>query len=622
MALPQEGKMKRSGNLFNIILLLTVLVVPAFNNNASAALPNAYFYTVRQFRAAELPDETGLAYDDASGKILALSPAEAGRALQVRAFDRVLEDALENTTVALPVSDARSAVFDPASERLLIYQADGTLASLSKSAGWQPAESRSLNGMEGPRSAAPATVRGAALDPGTGILYLLDEQARTVTCYLPGQNAPLRKIDLAGLGETQPRGLALNPNNGHFYTADAAGERVFEIDQKGQAVAVLDLAPAGLRVTGGMVFAPSGDLTDDPAEYSLYIASAHPSGSGHQIAELTLTAPPQVLEEESPMASLVRTINAYAWEPSSPDTSGISYWPQKGSYLVSDGEVEGYPDFTGDNLYQMTAGGTLQRSYSAMRYSDEPTGVAVNAENGEIYFSDDARRKVFVVNPGADGQLETADDRVTSFSTNNAAYKSTDPEGVGWGNGILYIVDGSNSQVFVLSPGANDRFDGVPPSGDDVLLRQFDTEALGIADPEGIDYNTQTNTLFIAGNNSRDVLIEVTSSGSPVRLHNIAALPAQNPAGIGIGPSSRGSAAYSIFMTDRGTDVIGSNTHDGRIFEIEVYSSAPVTPTHTPTSTPTPTPTVTSTPAPLFSPIYLPVIIGTADDVAPGNMGE
>jgi DNA-binding beta-propeller fold protein YncE len=584
----QEGNMKRSTLFFGTILILLILAMSAFIQRAAAALPGAYFYPARRFRAGDLPHGTGLAYDASREMLLALKPSSAGAGLQVQEFDRLLEDALGEVTANIPAksrgNNPRSIAFDPSTARL-------------------------VNAPAGLEDAS-----GAVIDASTGILYLLDSQNMSITAARAEAPEPVRQIHLHGIGEIQPAGLALNPNNGHFYTADEAGERVFEIDADGQAVAVLDLAAAGYRQTGGMVFAPSGDETDDPAEHSLYIVAARTSADGQvalssQIVELTLVAPPSLEALAFEQMVLVRIINAYAWEPSSPDTSGIAYWPAKGGYLISDGEVEDYQDFTGDNLYQMNPAGALLNTFSAMSYSDEPTGVAVNGGNGEIYISDDVLKRVFVVNPGPDGALQTGDDKVTSFRTiNNGKYNSPDPEGVGWGVGLLFIVDGTNSQVYVLSPGANGKFDGVASPGDDVLVRQFDTEQMGVADPEGIDYNPQTGTLFIAGNNSRDVLIECTIEGEAVRLHNISSLPAESPAGIGIGPSSSNPSLYNVYMSDRGTDVIGPNTHDGKIFEISLSSkpSVTLTPSRTPTNTPTPTPRATA--APVFTPLYLPFI--------------
>jgi DNA-binding beta-propeller fold protein YncE len=129
-------------------------------------------------------------------------------------------------------------------------------------------------------------------------------------------------------------------------------------------------------------------------------------------------------------------------------------------------------------------------------YSNEPVGVAFNPENGFCFISDDDKNEVFVINPGADGDCFTlGDNTVTSFDTSTspafASLPATDPEGLGFDPGptpsltdnSLYIGDGTNREVYRLRPGSDGVFTG---SGDDTVT-DFDTEALGITVPDGIE---------------------------------------------------------------------------------------------------------------------------------------
>jgi hypothetical protein len=49
-------------------------------------------------------------------------------------------------------------------------------------------------------------------------------------------------------------------------------------------------------------------------------------------------------------ATLVQIIDAARWATPSADPSGIGYWPARGTYLVSDGEIDEVSFFAGVNL--------------------------------------------------------------------------------------------------------------------------------------------------------------------------------------------------------------------------------------------------------------------------------
>jgi hypothetical protein len=90
----------------------------------------------------------------------------------------------------------------------------------------------------------------------------------------------------------------------------------------------------------------------------------------------------------------------------SPDPSGIGHWSSRGSLLISDGEVDEIPSpnpgaYQGANLFETTLDGSLVRTSSTTgadpndsndtspplnptNYSNEPVGVAFNAENGFV----------------------------------------------------------------------------------------------------------------------------------------------------------------------------------------------------------------------------------------------
>ena len=375
-----------------------------------------------------------------------------------------------------------------------------------------------------------------------------------------------------------------------------------------QLVTMRGLGLLGLRDSKGLVFAPSRDRTNASAgAVSLYLADSGLHGetraraaqadgreaslgsaeqSSGRIPELALAEPasaaPGVSTEP---ASLVRTIQTSRWSPPSPDPSGITYLPATNRLLISDGEVEEMNIYQGANLFEATLAGSLERTANTLAFSDEPVGVGVHPGNGRIFIADDNQRRVFEVDPGPDGRIGSTDDNRTSFDT--GAFNSTDPEGVAYGQGQLYIADGLDAEVYVVNPGANGRFDGVAPAGDD-RVTHWDTAGLGLRDPEGIDFNPDRGTLFLVANSGDADVVETTTTGSLVRVIETSFLEGKALAGVAYAPSSVQPGEKSLYITDRGIDNDADpRENDGKVYEIALGSVAP--PPATPTATPIPT---------------------------------
>ena len=63
---------------------------------------------------------------------------------------------------------------------------------------------------------------------------------------------------------------------------------------------------------------------------------------------------------------------------------------------------------------------------------------------------------------GDDGLYDTADDIITHFRSGD--FGSSDPEGIAFDDwrGHLFVVDGTNEEVYDVDPGENGIFDGLP----------------------------------------------------------------------------------------------------------------------------------------------------------------
>jgi hypothetical protein len=467
---------------------------------------------------------------------------------------------------------------------------------------------------------------GITFGSDDGRLFILDAGNLQIVSVVPhptlglDANEAIRsnkveRISLKKLGIGPLKGIAYNLGNGHFYVSEPAQKRLYELTQAGDLVSVFDLAALGINDPSAMTFAPSGDTTDDPNTMDLYVLDAGQTAqkaeslfhfastvsmqgtasSSSQIVELSLVAP-AVLPAGTTLlpATLVHTFDTSTWSNPSPDPSGVDYWPATGQLLISDSEVEesvaGNPPvyWHGYNVFLSTLSGSLAGNCTTFtsspvgltynNFSDEPTGVAINPNNNHIFFSDDGTNsRISEIGPGPDGVYCTSDDTVTKISVTNL-YGATDAEDVAYGNNTLYEADGINAEVYVIPLGA----DGVI-SGDDGPMTHWDTAVLGFHDLEGIGYNADSGTLFIASpEGSENYLGEVTTSGTLIHVYDLSFMgTAYNlRSDVAYAPSSQNPAVKDIYIVSRGVD---NNTNrfenDGKVWEISISNPATSVPT-------------------------------------------
>ncbi len=322
--------------------------------------------------------------------------------------------------------------------------------------------------------------QGITVDPKTGTLFVLDAAGQRLVRFDPTSDGTLpgatSSVDL-GTSSVQLRGIAFDAGSGDLYTVGVAERQLYELTGGGSVVAVRDLAPFGRREPQGLLVAPTTDQTDAADGTSVFLANSGVpinSAAGSRraaavqqpggIAELSLTAA-TTTGTASFTSSLVRTTDTAAWSPPSPDPSGIAYLPKTKTLLITDGEVEetvsGITHFAGANIWETSLGGTVARTTNiskiaptAARITNEPTGVAWNPTNGHFYVSDDDDQRVYDVNPGGDGNLGTADDTWSYFSTIGTG--NGDPEGITYDtwHDRVFVSDGVNREIYQYTTNA------------------------------------------------------------------------------------------------------------------------------------------------------------------------
>lgn len=264
-------------------------------------------------------------------------------------------------------------------------------------------------------------------------------------------------------------------------------------------------------------------------------------------------------------AELIQTINTSGFP--APDTAGIVYLPSQDAFLVTDSEIEELDIFQGVNVFKVGRDGGLLETFSTLSFSDEPTGITINPDNNHCFISDDTGKVIYEIDPGADDLCLTgADETVTSFRTG-----IQDQEDVTYGEKSLFIVDGVNNRVYSIRPGPNGVFDDVL-TGDD-LYNIFDTESLGVIDPEGIVFDQRNNTLFIVGHKISSI-IETTPYGVLLGTIDITSINSLNPSGLALVPtllSSDDQLITSMYMVARGEDNVSNpDENDGMIYELKI----------------------------------------------------
>src|SRR6266511_3575710 len=496
-----------------------------------------------------------------------------------------------STAVSYAIRAPINVAFDERRQRLLMLDGASTLLEI-------PLQGARLDVSRISRADVTSghlqNPQGITVDPKTGTLFVLDAAGQRLVRFDPTSDGTLpgatSSVDL-GPSSVQLRGIAFDAGSGDLYTVGVAERQLYELTGGGSVVAVRDLAPFGRREPQGLLVAPTTDQTDAADGTSVFLANSGVpinSAAGSRraaavqqpggIAELSLTAA-TTTGTASFTSSLVRTTDTAAWSPPSPDPSGIAYLPKTKTLLITDGEVEetvsGITHFAGANIWETSLGGTVARTTNiskiaptAARITNEPTGVAWNPTNGHFYVSDDDDQRVYDVNPGGDGNLGTADDTWSYFSTIGTG--NGDPEGITYDtwHDRVFVSDGVNREIYQYTT------NGTP-------IGHFDVEAYGVDDPESVEFNPDSGTLFVLSNHASEVIVEVSTGGSYLRTIDVTAAGGLAPAGLAYAPASDGSSAKHFYVVDRRVDNNDDPTEvDGKLYELT--APAPTAPGNIP----------------------------------------
>jgi len=586
----------RSGRLMlQVWMLIGMLMISLYpiNSMAAAQEPDGTFWKVRSIYTAEygIKNPGGFAFSPEANAFILSNVSQAVDTELV--LVTMGEDPAGTVTVGSAIEAPWNMAFNGHVQSLFALNGGGDqLIEIKADNQGRPNRLENAVSQVSTVSLELGDARGISFDPATGQLFILDAANSEIISVAPrssvgfGSMATAGTVSLSSLGQVSLQGVAFNPANAHLYVSNPDDQKVYELTASGDLVSTLDLASLELANPQALLFAPSADSTDDPARMNLFVLDGGGSTQGGAIVELSLVTPAALPPGTTLLpSSLVRTIDASnsSWNPSAPDTAGVSYWPLHDQLLIVDSEVEEMPPYwQGFNVFRSNLAGSLVGNCTTFtaapvngsynNFTNEPTGVAVNPNNNHIFITQDNQGgKVFEIAFGADNTYCTSDDTVTTLELSTVFGADVDSEDVSYGANKLYIAGGVNAEVYTYDLGAN----GVI-GGDDGAATHWDTALLGFNDLEGIAYNTDTGTVFIASTMGGErYLGELTTSGTLIRGYDLNYLGSVVRSGLGFAPTNGNPSVKNLYMVSRGVDNNGDpNENDGLVWEISL-SAAP-----------------------------------------------
>jgi len=232
-----------------------------------------------------MPHAAGMAFSPAATIFLMLAEngtdqpgEESANLTMISPFEELIGSA-NLPTIANPINMAfdskanRLLLFDTASQELIAIKAD-------QDGYVDPAV---LNRFEAQQFGVQ-NPQGMAVDPVSGALFILSGADSRIVWIKPDAQGGfdgaaalaegrISQIGLSGLDLGALQGLAFNPTDGHLYVLNPVQLKLYEVSEAGQLVATRDMSALDLefRDPQGIVFAPSADLTDDPAQMHLFL---------------------------------------------------------------------------------------------------------------------------------------------------------------------------------------------------------------------------------------------------------------------------------------------------------------------------------------------------------------
>ena len=164
---------------------------------------------------------------------------------------------------------------------------------------------------------------------------------------------------------------------------------------------------------------------------------------------------------------------------------------------------------------------------------------------------------------GPDGRFGTSDDTVTSMDVRDHGVQ--DPEGVEYdvATNSLWFAGGEAADVHRVQAGTDGRFD----TSDDVWSH-WDAGVYGAEDPEGLGFDQVRGTVLLLDDSS-EMIYELDRNAVLLNTIDLSSANMTAAAGLAVAPASDGSGARTYYVVTRGLDNDSHPTeNDGRLYEV------------------------------------------------------
>lgn len=429
--------------------------------------------------------------------------------------------------------------------------------------------------------------QGMTVDPQSGLLYLLDAVGPRLFVIEPDtagnfENAQIRNIDLGTTGIVNPRGLAWEPSEQQLYTLSLDQQTLYSLTSDGQVMTTRNIAEFAFNNPQAMLFAPSGDMTDDPERLSLYIAEAGQLADSEQTSEQL----PEQNSDQSTTDTLCTTAAACPNQLYLPlvTNGGDTLTPGDKTATVDE---NGTVDETLVRATSNMGGAIIELSLAAPAAVPPSPYVSTLVQTIDLAAitpaSPDPSGLTYLATSNTllmtDGEVEETVGGITHFQGANAweltlngsvvrthnlsaiapAIKplTNEPTGIAWNphNGHYFITDDDLRKIYDLAPGN----DGLLGTADDLSF-SFDTLAAGNVDPEGIAYDSINNFLFVADGLNQEIY-QYTINGTLVNHFDVEQYGIADPESIEFNPDS----GTLLILSNNVSRIIAETTTEGAL---------------------------------------------------------
>ncbi len=307
-----------------------------------------------------------------------------------------------------------------------------------------------------------------------------------------------------------------------------------------------------VTITAGSTFAyVPVDLFDDllaegAETFSLRIDDAR-TGGGAPLAIDVAQAAATIVDEGPRVFTEHDTVPLGMTDP-----AAIAYDPKSNTLFMADSEVDEDPFFQSDNFFALELDGSLT-SRSRLNFTDEPTGLAIDADSGRLFITDDDEYRVFCVDKDKPNKV------LWDFDT--VALGGNDPEDIAFDpvTGNLFICNGLDRTIIEVDQHGTTQIDSfVLPSE--------------IFDPEALVFDAREDVFYIGGGFSAniwkvdrdgevlDVITTLEDARNAENNHRVSVKDLE------FAPASDGSGEMQLYVADYGW----SHEADGRLIELDM----------------------------------------------------